>query len=403
MLGKKLKMDKQYLSLDDILDDSDFGEVFSIKPTNPVISADDRLIESFNEINKFIDQHGHEPTNMLDMNERKLAKRLENFRDEPEKSIILKPHDKHNLLQIQEKPIESLDDILQDDFLASILGDDSSALGIFDLKHVKHSSERQATDFVARRKVCKNFAKYEPLFKQCQTELKSGARKLIKFNEQSLVPNTYFIINGVLGYLETVYDLVKDKNSKFDGRIYCVFENGTESNMLFRSLGKVLYDNGQIVSSSNAENIAEFHHGFNLISEDDQSTGYIYILKSKSTNPKVANIDNLYKIGYSTIPVEERIKNAENEATYLMAPVEIVSIYECYNLNPQKFEHIMHTFFASACLNLDVFGEESKRYNPREWFILPLSVIEQAIGLIISGDIINYNFNSKLSLIQTNI
>ncbi|HRG63503.1 MAG TPA: GIY-YIG nuclease family protein [Burkholderiales bacterium] len=396
-------MDKQYLSLDDILDDSDFGEVFSIKPTNPVISADDRLIESFNEINKFIDQHGHEPTNMLDMNERKLAKRLENFRDEPEKSITLKPHDKHNLLQIQEKPIESLDDILQDDFLASILGDDSSALGIFDLKHVKHSSERQATDFVARRKVCKNFAKYEPLFKQCQTELKSGARKLIKFNEQSLAPNTYFIINGVLGYLETVYDLVKDKNSKFDGRIYCVFENGTESNMLFRSLGKMLYDNGQIVSSSNAENIAEFHHGFNLISEDDQSTGYIYILKSKSTNPKVANIDNLYKIGYSTIPVEERIKNAENEATYLMAPVEIVSIYECYNLNPQKFEHIMHTFFASACLNLDVFGEESKRYNPREWFILPLSVIEQAIGLIISGDIINYNFNSKLSLIQTNI
>jgi hypothetical protein len=256
---------------------------------------------------------------------------------------------------------------------------------------------------VARRKVCKNFAKYEPLFKQCQTELKSGARKLIKFNEQSLAPNTYFIINGVLGYLETVYDLVKDKNSKFDGRIYCVFENGTESNMLFRSLGKMLYDNGQIVSSSNAENIAEFHHGFNLISEDDQSTGYIYILKSKSTNPKVANIDNLYKIGYSTIPVEERIKHAENEATYLMAPVEIVSIYECYNLNPQKFEHIMHTFFASACLNLDVFGEESKRYNPREWFILPLSVIEQAIGLIISGDIINYNFNSKLSLIQTNI
>ncbi len=403
MLVRKLIMDKQYLSLDDILADSEFGEIFNFKPINSIITTDDRLVESFNEINTFIDEHGHEPANMIDMNERKLAKRLEGFRNEPKKVLALKPYDKHDLLQIEQKPLESLDDILQDKFLANILDADSSALGIFDLKHVKHSLERQATDFVARRKVCKNFAKYEPLFKQCQTELKSGARKLIKFNEQSLAPNTYFIINGVLGYLETVYDLVKDKNSKFDGRIYCVFENGTESNMLFRSLGKMLYDNGQIVSSSNAENIAEFHHGFNLISEDDQSTGYIYILKSKSTNPKVANIDNLYKIGYSTIPVEERIKNAENEATYLMAPVEIVSIYECYNLNPQKFEHIMHTFFASACLNLDVFGEESKRYNPREWFILPLSVIEQAIGLIISGDIINYNFNSKLSLIQTNI
>jgi hypothetical protein len=229
-----------------------------------------------------------------------------------------------------------------------------------------------------------------------------GLGDVYKRQEQNLVPNTFFIVNGVLGYLETVYDLIKDKNSKFDGRIYCIFENGTESNMLFRSLGKMLYDNGQLVTSSNAESIAEFHQGFNVISEDDQSTGYIYILKSKSTNPKIANIDNLYKIGYSTIPVEERIKNAENEATYLMAPVEVVSVYECYNLNPQKFEHIMHTFFARVCLNLDVFGEERKRYNPREWFILPLSVIEQAIALIISGDIINYNFNSKLSLIQTN-
>jgi hypothetical protein len=388
-------MDKQYLSLDDILADSDFGDVFNFKPSNPIITADDRLIESFSEINLFIDEYGHEPTNLLDMNERKLSKRLAGIRKEQEKILALKAHDKHNLLQLAEKPIESLDDILQDDFLANILDDDSSALGIFDLKHVKHSYERQESDFIARRKVCKNFAKYEPLFKQCQTELKSGARKLIKFNEQNLVPNTYFVINGVLGYLETVYDLIKDKNSKFDGRIYCVFENGTESNMLFRSLGKMLYENGQIVSSLNAENIAEFNQGFNVISEDDQSTGYIYILKSKSTNPKVADVDNLYKIGYSTIPVEERIKNAENEPTYLMAPVEIIAVYECYNLNPQKFELLLHKFFESACLNLDIFGLENKRYNPREWFIAPLDIINQTIKLIISGQVVSYRYNAQ--------
>lgn len=395
-------MDKQYLSLDDILADGDFGDMFNFKSSNPIITADDRLMESFNEINKFIDEHGHEPSNMLDMNERKLAKRLEGIRNEPDKVLALKEHDKHNLLQVEEKPIESLDDILHDDFLANILGgNDPSASDIFDLKHVKHSSERQSTDFVARRKVCKNFAKYEPLFKQCQAELKSGIRKLIKFNEQNLVPNTYFVVDGILGYLETVYDLVKDKNSKFDGRIYCVFENGTESNMLFRSLGKMLYNNGQIVSSSNAENIAEFNRGFEIISDDDKSTGYIYILKSKSINPKIANIDDLYKIGYSTIPVEERIKNAENEPTYLMASVEIVSVYECYNLNPQKFEHIMHTFFSEACLNLDVFGEDGKRYNPREWFILPLAVIEEAIAHIISGDILKFSYDSTYKNIKS--
>lgn len=387
------RMDKTYHTLDDILSDSDFGDLFNTKPVTSIITADDRLIESFNEINKFIDEHGHEPSNMLEMNERKLAKRLEGIRNEHDKSLSLISYDKHNLLQIEKNPIESLDDLLQDSFLDDILSADNSALEIFDLKHVKHSSERQTTDFVARRKVCKNFAKYEPLFKQCQAELKSGSRKLIKFNEQKLVPNTYFVVNGVLGYLETVYDLVKDKNSKFDGRIYCVFENGTESNMLFRSLGKMLYDNGHVVSLSNSDNITEFNHGFDIINNDDKSTGYIYILKSKSANQKIANIENLYKIGYSTTPVEERIKNAENEPTYLMAPVEIISVYKCYNLNPQKFEHIMHTFFAEACLNLDIFDEDGKRYNPREWFIIPLSIIEAAITNIINGNILNLKFD----------
>ena len=77
-----------------------------------------------------------------------------------------------------------------------------------------------------------------------------------------------------------------------------------------------------------------------------------------------------------------------------MAAVEIVSSYQCYNLNPQKFEHIMHTFFAAACLNLDIFGEDGKRYNPREWFVVPLEIIEQAIELIISGNIAKFKFDN---------
>lgn len=395
-------MDKQYLSLDDILLDPNFGEDFKFKATNPIITADDRLIESFNEINKFIDEHGHEPSNMLDMNERKLAKRLEGIRNDPEKILALKAHDKHNLLQVAEKPPKSLDDILQDDFLADILGGDNEAQEIFDLKHVKHSSERQESDFIARRKVCKNFAKYEPLFKQCQADLQSGKRSLISFDEKNLVANTFFVLNGQLGFLEDITAPVKRSGNRHDGRTYCIFENGTESNMQFLSLAARLYEARKenqafTVSLSQEEANTRFVHGFNQISDDDKSTGYIYILKSKSNNPKIANIDDLYKIGYSTIPVEERIKNAENEPTYLMAPVEIISVYECYNLNPQKFEHIMHTFFSEACLNLDVFGEDGKRYNPREWFILNLPIIESAIELIISSSINRYRYcNGKI-------
>lgn len=399
-------MDRIYHTLDDILDDNDFGDLFNLKPINSTITADDRLIESFNEINKFIDEHGHEPNNMLDMNERKLAKRLESIRSDPEKILVLRVHDKHNLLQLEEKPPESLDDILHDDFLADILGgDDVSSLDIFDLKHVKHSSERQESDFIARRKVCKNFAKYEPLFKQYQADLKSGKRSLISFDEKNLVANTFFVLNGQLGFLEDITAPVKRSGNRHDGRTYCIFENGTESNMQFLSLAARLYEARKesqafTVSATQEEATTKFVRGFDVISAEDKSTGYIYILKSKSNNPKIANIDDLYKIGYSTTPVEERIKNAENEPTYLMAPVEIVSVYECYNMNPQKFEHIMHVFFTEACLNLDVFGEDGKRYNPREWFILPLDIIEIAIGLVISGEITNYSFNKDFVEIQ---
>lgn len=392
-------MDNNYQSLDDIFADSDFGNLFDVKPSSQVITADDRLVESFNEINRFIDDYGHEPSNLLDLNERKLAKRLEGIRNDPDKIIALKEYDKHELLQLVEKPIESLDDILQDEFLANILGNDDSALDIFNLKHVKHSSERQESEFIARRKVCKNFAKYEELFKQCQADLSSGARKQILFDEKNLVAGTFFVLNGQLGYLESISEPVKRGGNRHDGRTYCIFENGTESNMQFLSLAARLYEARKesqafTVSLTQEEANTRFIHGFNQISNDDKSTGYIYILKSKSNHPKIANIDNLYKIGYSTIAVEERIKNAENEPTYLMSEVEIVAVYECYNLNPQKFEHIMHTFFAEACLNLDVFGDDGKRYNPREWFILPLAIIEEAITHIISGDIIGLKYDS---------
>ena len=126
----------------------------------------------------------------------------------------------------------------------------------------------------------------------------------------------------------------------------------------------------------------------------------IYVLKSRSTDSKIVGIDNLYKIGYSTTPVEERIKNAENEATYLMAAVEVIAVYQCYNMNPQKFEQLMHKFFGNTCLNLDIFGEHGARYNPREWFTVPLHIINQAIELIISGEIINYRYNHASEMIN---
>jgi len=124
------------------------------------------------------------------------------------------------------------------------------------------------------------------------------------------------------------------------------------------------------------------------------------VLQSLSTVPEIVATKNLFKIGYSTVPVLERIKNAAEEPTYLMAPVKVISVFECYNLNPQKFELLLHTFFGKACLNVDVYDKQGKRFSPREWFIAPLHIIEAAANMLINGDIVNYRYAPEWQTIE---
>ena len=105
------------------------------------------------------------------------------------------------------------------------------------------------------------------------------------------------------------------------------------------------------------------------------------------------SINNLFKIGFTRNEVEERIKNAEKDPTFLMAPVIIEGVWECYNMNTQKFENLLHTFFGTSCLDIDICDEKGRIHKPQEWFIAPIEVIEQAIELIINGKIVNYIFD----------
>lgn len=370
-------------SLDDILANDPLGLLNEPKGTTKVLNDDDRLILSFDEINTFVEQNGHEPQKSTNMQERTLSSRLQGIRENPEKIKALKPYDRLNILQ--EIEINSIDDILNNDAYG-LLGDEND---IFTLKHIP--KEREQADFVAQRKPCKNFDKYEHLFKEVQQDLKNGTRKLSKFNEKFFEKGSFFILKGVLAYLETINDPKKDKFNKLDSRTRIIFENGTESNMLLRSFGKGLYEDGYFVSLQDDRVLDKLSQ----ISEEDNKTGYIYILESLSSDTKISSIKNLYKIGYSTIEVKERIKNAVNEPTYLMAPVKIVSVYETYNMNTQKFEQLIHKFFGKVCLNIDIFGDASKRYTPREWFLVSLDIIEKVIELIISGEIIHYRYDEK--------
>ncbi len=380
-------------ALQKILEDDDLG-LLNIKPKRSSITVDERLLQSFQQINDFYRQHGKEPeSNPSNILEFQLFNRLKGLRASKEKCEALQEVDEFHLLTFiePEKPITSVADIFSDDSFGLL---DDEAESIFDLKHVP-KSPMEMPEKIAQRKRCKDFDQFEHLFKQCHAELTSGVREARQFTgEQQIKPGHFFVLHGVMVYVSEVGEK-EVKNGKVNARLRCIFENGTESNMLLRSLATELY------KDETGRRILDHHEkaleALEQIQAEDEKTGYLYVLQSLSQQADIASIKNLYKIGYSTVPVQERIKNAAEEPTYLMAPVKVVEVFECYNLNPQKFELLLHTFFGKACLNVDVFDKAGKRFSPREWFVAPLHIIEAAANMLINGEIVNYRYDPDSS------
>ncbi|MDA3892069.1 MAG: GIY-YIG nuclease family protein [Salinivirgaceae bacterium] len=400
-------MDKDKV-LNDIFENDPLGLLNVKARQSAAKTADERLLANFQEINDFVDNNGKEPEpNMANVSESQLYFRLKGLRDDPEKANLLKSEDRHGLLssivsnvaneprgtykKAPPKIIESIDDILNTDGL-DILDDDSE--GLFDFKHTP--KETSMPDYIAKRKPCKDFEKFEQHFIDCQADLSSGKRKLTKFkNEQQIDKGYFFVLNGILLYISEIGDKEFDEQRRGNARLRCIFENGTESDMLLRSLSASLYKDGRRVT----EHEDKLLDNFNNITEEDEEAGYIYVLKSKSTDEKIASIPDLYKIGFSRTEVTERIKNAEKEPTYLMSPVHYIAGWKCYNMNPRTFEQLIHNFFGTSCLEADVFDEKGKRHTPREWFIAPFDVIEQAVALIISGEVVKYRYDVENGVI----
>ncbi len=358
-----------------LIEDDEFG-VLSIKPKVAAnISAEDRLIAAFEEINDFLRQTNRQPTaNIEDMIEFGLYSRLNNIKEDKSKVEILKKYDEFSLLQ-NIKIIKTLDDVFADDDLGLFIEDENS---IFKIQHV--AKEIAVPDYIAKRKPCNEFKKFEHLFNECQSDLASGKRKILPFSNE-IRKGLFFILKGVLLYVSKV-ERQEFVNGRLNARLHCIYENGTESDILMRSLAAELYNDGRLVT----EHEDKLLDGFN-IAEKTENIGYIYVVRSLSERDEIRSIQNLYKIGFSRMPVEDRIKNAESEPTFLFAPVAPVISYRCYDMNSQKLESLLHNIFGEVCLNVDLFDKDGKRYLPREWFIAPLETIEQAIQLLLDQPI----------------
>ena len=384
-------------TLDDILNSDPLGLLGEVKAKNPIVTADDRLIASFEEINGFVEKYQKEPSCSHEMAERGLYSRLQGIKEDVNKSEQLKKYDRFNLLKNSESEAlapNSIEEILESDILGLLEEDE---VDIFTMKNIpKIDKDRADADFVAKRFPCKNFDNYEALFKKTQQELKNKKRKLIDSIESQLTQGSFCVLDGVLLYIAKIEFGKRGNSNKINRRTLLIFENGTQSNMLLRSLGKRLKESGKMVTQVEGKEL----DGLAGKSSEDKQNGFIYILKSKSQNDRIVTKRNLYKIGFASQNVNERIKNAKNETTYLMADVEVVAVYECFNMNSKKLEQLLHKFFGESCLNIEIFDKKGEPHYPREWFIAPLNIIDKVISILINGEIIDYRYNPQVEEIE---
>ena len=288
---------------------------------------------------------------------------------------------------------------LFDDPLLEISSKEASLFDIpNDMRKVMESKKQP--DYVAQHKRCEDFALYQPLFKEVHEELRSGKRSLIRVTKTaSMEAGGFYIVSGQMLYLDRVEKLEKSVNGTLDGRTRCIYENGTESDILLQTLRKNVVAEGYAITPKSEE----LEHGFfsnDDIGEQDSVTGYIYVLRSLSEEAAIKGQSNLYKIGFSTTAVEERIANAANEPTYLMAPVEIVASYKVVNLHSQRFEDMIHQILKPVQFHLTVYDHRGEEHHPQEWFVVPLDVVDVIIEKILDGSIVNYTYNAKMNCLE---
>jgi hypothetical protein len=374
-------------TLEEILsDDSDLLDVKA--SASSATTEGQRVIDSLNEINRFVDRFKRRPgeTDKPSVSERGLRIKLNGLLNDASLRAVLLPYDRHGLLPAEACAApKSLDDILDDDDLLSTQQDD-----IFDLVHVRPSTAKP--DEIAERQVCAEFGKFKPLFDQCVRDLSEGKRTAIPFaNEQEIEAGEFFILNGVMVYVAEVGE-THIRNGKKNARLRLIFDNGTEGNNLLRSLATELYkdSNGRRVTSTNMGPLFE-----DKPQEGDTQTGMIYVVKSLSTDPEIRKLDGLlHKIGFTAGKMEVRIQSAKDDPTFLMAGVHPVATYTLYNIDRVKLEHLLHTFFAEARLNIEIADRFGKRIKPREWFLLPPEVISEAVSRLKDGSIVNYRYDA---------
>lgn len=376
---------------------AELGVEVEAKKNNGRTPREERVIAGFEEIQRFVEQHGGSPQHGEDRDifERLYAVRLDRLRAQEDCRALLEPLDHQGLLKNSGPSSASRPDDLDDDELLAQLGvDDDDAAEITKLRHVRSAEEKRAAEEIANRTPCEDFDRFKPFFEQAANDLKAGVRETRPFGKDASVSTgDFFILGGQTVYVAEMGEPIKAPNGESDARLRVIYSNGTESNLLRRSLQRALYKDeaGRRLTEPSAGPLFG-----STWEEDDIASGTIYVLRSLSNHPFVAEHRTLiHKIGVTGGKVETRIANAEKDATYLLAAVEVVATYKLADINRTKLENLFHRIFAPAQLDLTIQDRFGHPVRPKEWFLVPLHVIDEAVNRIRDGSITKMTYDPK--------
>lgn len=383
-------MAKEFTQEDDALL-AELGIEVQAKKVETYTPKEQRVIAGFEEVQRFTEEHGRPPRHGEDRDifERLYAVRLDRIRKLQECRELVEAMDHQGLLGDGSEDTVELDD----DALLAELGVELDAQPLTELKHVRSTAEkRAAADEVASRKLCEDFEDFKPLFEQVQAELNSGLRETRPFEMKAdIEKGRLFIVGGQKAYVAEKGETTITDQGRTDARLRVIFDNGTESNMLMRSLQRALNKDeaGRRITEPDAGPLFS-----DQTIDGDEASGIIYVLRSKSDHPLVEeNRELVHKIGVTNMSVEKRIAGARLQPTFLMANVEIVATYELYNINRTKLENLIHRIFEPARLDIEVKDRFGRPVTPREWFLVPLFVIKEAVERIKDGTISGYVYD----------
>ncbi|MEG6501851.1 MULTISPECIES: GIY-YIG nuclease family protein [unclassified Desulfovibrio] len=403
-------------SLDAIFDEEDdLGLLAGVVPTKKKNAATtDSSVSAFLELVAFFEVHKREPDENKP-EEKPLAWRLKGYRTRPELRVKVLEYDNVGLLSekaaapvpckslpdapVAVREVTSLEDIFDDDDDLGLLGGIDTS--IFTATPARPLTDKDMPDEIASRKACEDFYLYEKLFQDVQGVLNTKAVMLERFSSESeAAVGQMFILRGQLCYVDRILKEDTSDSKRDNPRLRVIFENGTEADLLKRSLARALYKDPHSRRVNFDLNL--FSDKSFTISHGDKPTGYIYILGSETTAPALASLKTtgkLVKIGYSSQDVHERIKNAQTDPTYLEAPVRLLAQIECFNLNPQKFENLIHAFLYQQRLKMTLISASGKPYHPEEWFAVSVETAVEVCNRIIDGTIVQYRMDNTAGVI----